>query len=178
MRGTSEGECVRHRVLAETGGALTGVRVVHVKRTDIRGGHNRTGVQFGSRGWSDWEEERNFPRKSHTKETFPGDTFADSPNNQGAAVAPIGSRWLTFGEWTPVRLSAGTRSPSCCAASLASSPGHLVKVFALIRVNLHYLSLTVAVTVGGDGVFKCIKFSFLTWLHLSSMGFYLVLIEK
>lgn len=65
------------------------------------------------------------------------------PNNQGAAVAPIGSRWSTFGEWTPVRLSAGLRSPGCCAASSASSPGHLVKVFALIRVNLHYLSLTV-----------------------------------
>lgn len=65
--------------VAETGGALTDVRVVHAKRTDIRSDHNRTGVQFGRRGWSGREEERNFPRKSHTKGTFVGEAFPDWP---------------------------------------------------------------------------------------------------
>lgn len=80
------------------------------------------------------------------------------PDNQRTAAVPCGTRWWTVREWTSVRLSVGMRSPSCCAASLASSPGPPVKVFALVRANLHCLTLP----VGGDGVIRCIQFCFLT----------------
>lgn len=53
MRRTSEDELagtVQRRVLAETGGALTDVGVVHLKQAGTRDDHDRTGILFWRRG--------------------------------------------------------------------------------------------------------------------------------
>lgn len=78
------------------------------------------------------------------------------PNNQRTVLVPFGSRLLTFREWTCVRSSVEMRSPSWCAAFLASSPGHPFKVFAIIQADLQYLTLTEARSQ--RHVIRCIKF--------------------
>lgn len=150
----------RRRVLSETGGALPDAGVIHPNWTDIRdsrGGSVGAPVLGWRRGWSGSEEEQSFQGKSKPRKTFLGDPphpppprsspvlFKSVPSYHSRGVpVPSGSRKSTFRGWTCVRSSAGMRSPSCCAASLASSPGRPSKVFALIQTNLQCLTLTAA----------------------------------
>lgn len=57
------------------------------------------------------------------------------------------------------------RSPGCCAAFLASSPGHPFKVFTLTRADLQYLRLS-----GIRCTKFCLKAGLQTCLYIAASG--------
>lgn len=159
MQWSSEGECVGtiQSVLAETGGAWTDNRVIPWNgRTFVTATTAGASVRrlLSGEGEAEVKVERN---RAFEQSSSPGSSFGRQllfqiflsllkfvPNNQETVPLPFESQLSTFREWTCVRSSVGMRSQSCCAAFLASSPGHPFKVFHLIRANLQYLTLTEA----------------------------------